>query len=457
MLMSFSVENFGSIGHMQTLNLMTGKSRGKTNHLLPIYKKKALKFSSIYGGNASGKSTLIRAIHYGKMVIQNGCMDTRFMSVNKTDPKWIDKPTTFIYSVYINKKIYEYGFSLLWAQEKVIKEWLMEINSREEKQLVYVRDFISKHFEINLEKKLKEEIWNRICIYFKDSTLEDNNLFLKEINYKKGNLFEESVLMFLRNIYNWFDAKLKFVYPNNDSDLGQYNFINYPENNDKLYECLFRLDIPIKKMSYIDTTFEHAFKDTPKPIMEKIQNDIKSFYDRADVKDNTPTSIVLRLGDSYYIVEAGSDGSTRIKTIVFSHHFLGNYEFSEESDGTKRILELLEIITSPEKDVTYFVDEIDRSLHPLLTEQFISMYLNPDDTNNNQLIITTHESRLLNLKMLRKDEINFITNTKGESHITRLDEYEASDSRSDINIELAYLNGRYNGIPNIIKPECSNK
>lgn len=117
----------------------------------------------------------------------------------------------------------------------------------------------------------------------------------------------------------------------------------------------------------------------------------------------------------------------------------------------------MEIITSPEKDVTYFVDEIDRSLHPLLTKQFITMYLNPEEINFNQLIITTHESRLLNLKILRKDEINFISNINGESHIVRLDEFEASESRSDINIELAYLNGRYNGIPNIIKPECGNK
>ena len=442
---------------MQTLNLMTGKSRGKANHLIPVYKKKALKFSSIYGGNAAGKSTLIRAVHYGKMVIQNGYMNTRFMSINKTNSMWIERPSTFIYSIYINKKIYEYGFSLIWGQEKIIKEWLIEENSRNEKHTVFVRDFIDNHFELNLGKKLKEDIWNRIFVYFKDSTQEENSLFLKDINYKKGNLLEESILTYLRDLYKWFDTKLKFVYPNDDSDLGQYNFINYPENNDKLYECLFRLDIPINKMSYIDTTFEYAFKDTPKPIIEKIQNDIKSFYEREVTKDNALTSFVLRLGDSYYIIEADTDGLTKIKTIVFSHHSFGNYEFSEESDGTKRILELLEIITSPEKDVTYFVDEIDRSLHPLLTEQFISMYLNPDDINYNQLIITTHESRLLNLKMLRKDEINFISNNNGESHIIRLDEFESSDLRSDINIEMAYLSGRYSGIPSIIKPECSNK
>ena len=271
MLMNFSVENFGSIGHMQTLNLMTGKSRGKSNHLLPVYKKKGLKFSSIYGGNASGKSTFIRAIHYGKMVIQNGFMDKRFMSVNKTNVTWLEYPSTFIYSVYINKKIYEYGFSLLWNQEKIIKEWLIEKNSRSEEQIIFIRDFSKEHFELHLPKTLKDDILNRVYIYFKDSIQENNLLFLKEINYKKGNLYEEVSLQFFKVLYNWFDSKLKFVYPNDDSDLGQYNFINYPENNDKLYECLFRLDIPISKMSYIDTTFEHAFKNTQSLLWKKFK------------------------------------------------------------------------------------------------------------------------------------------------------------------------------------------
>ena len=79
------------------------------------------------------------------------------------------------------------------------------------------------------------------------------------------------------------------------------------------------------------------------------------------------------------------------------------------------------------------------------------MYLNPDNPNNNQLIITTHESRLLNLKKLRRDEIYFASSRNGESEFIRLDEFDSEKSRSDLNIELAYLSGRYSGIPNIIK------
>ena len=203
-------------------------------------------------------------------------------------------------------------------------------------------------------------------------------------------------------------------------------------------------------------TIEQAFKDVPAAVVQEIEDDFKEMYQQDEDKDEATISVVMRLGDNYYIIEAGADGFKNIKTILFTHGKYGKYEFREESDGTKRILELLEMITSPEKDVTYVVDEIDRSLHSLLSEQLICMYLNPETANQNQLIITTHESRLLNLKRLRKDEIYFVTNRNGESGFVRLDEFEGGVSRSDLNIETSYLNGRYGGIPVLIRCEDAN-
>lgn len=277
---------------------------------------------------------------------------------------------------------------------------------------------------------------------------------MNEINSKKGNLFESDLsLQYFKTLYRWFLTKMKFVYPNSNSDLGAYSFLNYPENNDKLYDCLLQLDIPINKMSYVDISIEQAFKDVPASVVEEIEANFKEMYQQKDNQNDETISVVMRLGDNYYITESNANGFQNIKTVQFTHGKYGQYEFKEESDGTKRILELLEIITSPEKDVTYIVDEIDRSLHPLLTEQLIAMYLNPESPNNNQLIVTTHESRLLNLRKLRKDEIYFASNWNGESEFVRLDEFESGESRSDLNIELAYLNGRYSAIPNIIKYE----
>ncbi len=453
MLLSFSVENFASIGKKQSLNLITGKARGKSDHLLKAYKQAVLKFISIYGGNAAGKSTMIKAMHFGKKMVLNGYLDKRFLTFNKSSQEWSNKPTEFIYTIFIEKKIYEYGFTLSWHEEKVIKEWLIEKNSRLEEKLIFLRDFTNQYFELAIKAK-NSEINKRLSIYFSDASNEKNLLFLNEINSKKGNLFEsDPSIQYFKSLYRWFLTKMKFVYPNSNSDLGAYSFLNYPENNDKLYECLLQLDIPISKMSYIDISIEQAFKDIPASVVEEIEADFKEMYQQEDNKDGEAISVVIRLGDSYYIIEADANGFQNIKTVQFTHGEYGQYEFKEESDGTKRILELLEMITSPEKDVTYIVDEIDRSLHPLLTEQLVSMYLNPEAPNNNQLIITTHESRLLNLRKLRKDEIYFTSNCNGESQFVRLDEFENGESRCDLNIELAYLNGRYSGIPNIIKYE----
>jgi len=453
MLLTFSVENFASIGKKQSINLLTGKARGKTSHLLKAYKQTVLKFTSIYGGNAAGKSTMIKAMHFGKKIILNGCLDKRFMTVNRSEEIWSTKPSEFIYTLFIGKKIYEYGFILSWHNEKIIKEWLIERNSRLEDKLIFLRDFTKQQFELAIKAK-NVEIDKRLSIYFSDASNEDNLLFLNEINSKKGNLFtSDPSLQYFRLLYRWFLTKMKFVYPNSSSDLGAYSFLNYEENNEKLFECLVELDIPIDKMSYVDISIEQMFKDVPASVVEEIEADFKEMCQEEGNKNGEIVPVSIRLGDSYYIVEVDASGIKNIKTVQFSHRNYGKYEFKEESDGTKRILELLEMITTPEKDVTYIVDEIDRSLHPLLTEQLISMYLNPDNPNSNQLIITTHESRLLNLRKLRKDEIYFVSNRNGESEFVRLDEFESGESRSDLNIELAYLNGRYSGIPNIIKYE----
>lgn len=444
MLLEFSAENFASIGQKQTISLLTGKARGKSEHLLKAYKNNVLKFSSIYGANAAGKSNMIKAMHFAKKVINYGNVNRRFISTNKANPTWDKKPTEFIYTLFVNNKIYEYGFKIMSFEEKIIREWLIEKNSNTEKAL-FIRDFSKGLFVFNIASKITD-VQKRLDVYTEDAKKEEELLFLKEINTKKGDLFTvDSSLQYLRDIYNWFTNKLKFVYPNN-SDLGRYSFLTYPDNKYKLLECLQDLDIPITELTYIATTMEQAFKELPVKMINEMNEECKEIY--ANSKES---EITIRIDDHYCIIEIDDNGIKNVKTTIFTHSDYGMFDFKEESDGTKRILELAEILTSPEEDTTYIVDELDRSLHPLLTEKFVSMYLNPDKPNKKQLVITTHQTSLLNLKNLRKDEIYFVTNTCGQSEYIRLDEYDSVKTRADLNIELGYLHGRYNGIPKIAR------
>ena len=112
--------------------------------------------------------------------------------------------------------------------------------------------------------------------------------------------------------------------------------------------------------------------------------------------------------------------------------------------GTVRILDLLEILIAGEGK-TYVIDELDRCLHPSLTYKFVENFLKMAEEKNIQLIVTTHESRLMDFDLLRRDEIWFIDKKKtGESDIYSLEEYNA---RFDQKIDKAYLEGRYGGVP----------
>ena len=91
------------------------------------------------------------------------------------------------------------------------------------------------------------------------------------------------------------------------------------------------------------------------------------------------------------------------------------------------------------------IDELDRCLHPSLTYKFVEIFLKLASKKEIQLIVTTHESRLMDFELLRRDEIWFVDKRKsGESNIYSLEEY---NTRFDQKIDKAYLEGRYGGVP----------
>ena len=119
--------------------------------------------------------------------------------------------------------------------------------------------------------------------------------------------------------------------------------------------------------------------------------------------------------------------------------------FSEESDGTQRLFDLIEILINKDKEKIYLIDELDRCLHPELTYEFVKRFLSNTKDKNTQLIVTTHESRLLNFDLLRRDEIWFANREKnGPTELYSLEDY---NERFDKKIDKAYLEGRYGGVP----------
>ena len=154
----------------------------------------------------------------------------------------------------------------------------------------------------------------------------------------------------------------------------------------------------------------------------------------------------IRVNKEMYILKKTALDNLTVQKVVLKHkNDDGRYSFSEESDGTQRLFDLIEVLMNKNKEKVYFIDELDRCLHPKLTYEFVKRFLANTKDKNTQLIVTTHESRLLNFDLLRRDEIWFANREKnGPTELYSLEDY---NERFDKKIDKAYIEGRYGGVP----------
>jgi AAA15 family ATPase/GTPase len=128
-------------------------------------------------------------------------------------------------------------------------------------------------------------------------------------------------------------------------------------------------------------------------------------------------------------------------------------EMWQESDGTLRAIDLLPAflwMMSAGSTKVFVIDEIDRSLHTLLTRELLGFYLSScsQDTRS-QLLFTTHDVMLMDQRLLRRDEM-WVTERDGHgaSTLTALLEYKGIGDDTDI--RKAYLHGQLGGVPNVL-------
>lgn len=119
---------------------------------------------------------------------------------------------------------------------------------------------------------------------------------------------------------------------------------------------------------------------------------------------------------------------------------------TEESEGTKTLFRMMvRMIGIIHEGKMLLVDEIDNSLHTQLVEFVIGMFNHSDHA---QLIYTTHNTHLLNTDFQRRDQVYFVNKREdGSSDLYSL--FDFKDFRDTLDIEKAYLQGRFDAIPSI--------
>ncbi len=448
MLIRFNVKNFLSFdsredGKSEEFSMIAGKVRNKKEHVYDTGDAKILKFSAIYGANASGKSNLVKALSFMRRTILKGLPKGHidaYCKVNKENKK---KESYFEMEILLDGKYYAYGFEVVLSQSKFISEWLVELTPDSKEKTIFLRDIINGQFEFGRELKERTLI-DKLNVYAEDVRDDTSVLFLQIMNQNKKNLYQEyKKAAILKKVYLWVMQSLDINDPNRL--ISDYSYMARTENIEKICKIISAFGTGITNFKMVEIPIEKVIGELPKPIQEKLVADIEKKIietERDSYKDDI--GIIMRSDKEFFILEFGEE-KIICKTIQFSH---GNqdilFNLSEESDGTVRILDLLEILLSEEKK-TYVVDELDRCLHPSLTYKFVELFLKLAEKKNIQLIVTTHESRLMDFDLLRRDEIWFVNKRKnGESDIYSLEEY---NTRFDQKIDKAYLEGRYGGVP----------
>lgn len=449
MLKRFNVKNVYSFserddGRSEEFSMIAGKVRSKKDHIYDDGKLKLLKFAAIYGANASGKSNLVKAMDLMRRIVLGGLPEGHTEKYCKVDPENKNKPSYFEIEIMLGDKYYAYGFEVILSQSRFVSEWLVELNSDNTEKELFTRDIEAGKYSFSGDlnrKGLKE----RLEVYADDIADNSSVLFLSIMNENKKNVYYKyKSATALNDVYAWIRDSLAIIYP--DQPLSMYEYLSKTEQTEEICKLISAFGTGITDFKIVDIDIDRILKGvslkSQKEILRRLEEQQAIIRSSGNVKS---INMAMRSRESFFIITISRDEDIKCSTIEFSHGKKGAlFALNEESDGTVRILDLLEILIAGEGK-TYVIDELDRCLHPMLSYKFVETFFRLAEKKNIQLIVTTHESRLMDFDLLRRDEIWFVNkNVNGESDIYSLEEYNA---RFDQKIDKAYMDGRYGGVP----------
>ena len=440
MLINFSLQNFKSFDKETELSMIpSAESNLNKGDIAKINGIRVLKYSVIYGANASGKSNWIKGIEFFRDVVRQGLSlraSSMFCKTKKENSKNI---TRFEMQFSIDNYFYAYGFSVVLSKREICDEWLYQLYTNGKAQRIYER---KANGEVVLDKtflsKLSEREKERITVYQEDFTGDKDQLFLTFMNQEKKYISKSAISIF-QKIYRWITRNIIVVVPDkNFSDMSYYNDERSLKEVNKIIK---NFDTGISQVEMRRSSFEEMEEVLPPVVFSDVKKEVKKGMQRK----SDSFRLTMRSKDIFFSIRCSQD-NIRVDTLRFRHEKSDfDFLFSEESDGTRRLFDFLDMILSKRKDVVYIIDELDRSLHPRMTEFYLRQFMKYNNKKNNQFVFTTHEASIMDLSLFRRDEIWFVErDAESTSRLYSLDQFR---ERYDDCLSQAYLDGRYGAIP----------
>lgn len=436
MILRATFENILSFNQETEVSFVAGKGSLHPEHVVRAEKRddiSVLRAGIIYGANAAGKSNLIKAICFLKLLVIGKSPISAMEPFKHGKGR---RPVSKIeLEIKIGKRYYAYGveFDIRGIKE----EWLFEINSRSDRK-VYTRkvsdtgnDFDFGEIDGNKDVKM--------FLKFLGEGTPTDRTFISEYVKRNGKGLED-----VRVVRNWFVRNLKIIFPHT-----RYKGLSVRAEQDAEFQKAtkdllkhFNTGITDIRRLAIKSKEETGLPDD---VLERIEKDC-----------NHGESIMLASSSNNetFFFERKENGQLAIFKQIAVHgcgDLETKFEMDEESDGTIRLLDFIPMLIDLRRNpVVYLIDELDRSMHPMMTYEIINtIFQNINRDVDSQIIFSTHESNLLDLELMRADEIWFVEkDSEGASRFSSLAEYKP---RADV--RKGYLQGRYGAVPFFATPD----
>lgn len=443
MLVNFTVKNFKSFDEETMLDLSATKRLKLDGTLLTgIRGVNVLPVAGIYGANGSGKSNLVNAMDFMRCkVISRDCP---FPVPFKLSCQGRDVEPSSFAVLFIDDKgvMYHYGFSVIG--EEVIEELLSAYyTSRETMLFERSRGNVTEEFDYVYGRKFTDALTKgrRSYLDFTTSDLKKTDLLLSELARRKGNSIAQDV-------HDWFEKRLMVIKPDSVYSAVPDAFILDDDLASRATEILQGMDFDFDGFQVssreVDVDYLLAQSGMNSEDREKLAGELES-----------ERNMVWKFSHKRYsLIQRNEDGKLVEKSLLLKHKRADGTDallsVDEASSGFRRMLDLVVLLLDDDmmRNSTVVIDEIERSLHTLISRHLIEALKASSLAKGlaSQLIFITHDTNLLDLSMLRRDEIMFMEKDRRDSssHITNFAEFKIV---SGLNIENGYLAGRFGAIP----------
>lgn len=438
MLYRLIIENFKSFRGRNEISFIPEESKRHAAYKdteIPVVRN-----AVIYGANAAGKSNVVKAMNFlKKLVVDNNISSIVPKLAYRMDEDSKNSPSLFVVEMRIDDALFQYGIALSFKQGIILNEWLKKFSI--EKNIwndIFSRiwDDKSQIYEVKLVYPESTNNASRYKTYEQDLSLSNKHLALYELANKE--LKNDGFIYFIKKVYEWFD-NLIVIFPQTKYNLLGKVAKDIEAVNDlyKKYFHIFGIDIDEIRLSRVPANYIQL----PEDLKDDIRKDL--------MKESGEQMAMIHGRNQDYLAKLSEDKTLEFSEVKFVHkrnHFESEFSLDEESDGTQRLFDLIPMLGYVvESDRVAIIDEVERSLHCLLTQKMFQFFIANTEDRHSQLICTTHQVLLMDLNLLGRREIWFIEKKDKESHIYSLDQYKFDGET--LNVADNYLVGRFGGIP----------